>query len=151
MNNLDIDLTANANIDRQSVRITAGNGSPLEYAYTLVYLLSLSGSVGLIAATFTAVIALYSLRLEWGWVLLMSGATMAVITAVTHLLIMVSLSLLISTYGSNNQPRDDDGRFIPVYQSGGLMGHIFTKNRRKTAKKRDSKWGGGVWVEQKNP
>lgn len=134
MNNLDVDLTAKADIDRQSVRITGGNGSPLEFAYTLVYLISLSGSVGVVAATFTSVVMLYTFKLDWGWVLLASGGVMALVTAVSHLLLMVSLKILITTYGSNNQPRNDEGRFIPVYQSGGLWGHIFAKNRRKTAK-----------------
>jgi len=149
MNKLDVDLSARADIDRQSVRINAGNGSPLEFAYTLVYLLSLSGGVGIALATMTAVIALYVAKWEWVWVALLALFVAAITTAVTHLLLMVSLKLLMETYGGNYQPRSDDGRFVPVNHGGKLAGWL------KTAGKRDkngiTRWGRGEWIEKKSP
>lgn len=145
MSNLDLDVTGrvDGNWQGKQVRIMGGNGSPLEFAYTLVYLLSLSGAVGVSFATFTAVILWYSLRLPGPVVILVTVAVLFAVTAVSHLLLVVSLKLLITTYGGNHQPRDDQGRFIPVYDRGSLTGHLWAKNRRKTAKKRLAWWGGG--------
>lgn len=146
MNDLDVDVTGriDGKWNGQQVRIIGSGASPLEFAYTLVYLLGLSGSLGFGVGTLAGAIALYVINLAWGWVLLLMLLVTAVTTAVSHLLLIFSLKLLITTYGSNHQPRDEGGRYVPIHQNGRLTGHLFVKSRRKIAKMWGRLRGGGV-------
>lgn len=133
MSDLDIDLNATADISRQSVRINAGNGSPLELAYTMLYLLAVAGNVAVSVGVVATSVAYYGLNLV-AWASVGLGAVIGLgVGAIAAVGLLAAIRGLLAALGGNNQPRDDNGRYVPVYKGGVLEGWI----KPKTAGKRN--------------
>lgn len=98
---------------------------------TLIMLtLTVSSGASANIAAFAVAIAKFIYDYSWGTVAMVGIVTFAVSVAFIGTVLTGIIAGLLSIYGGNFQPRDDGGKFVPVYNMGKLWGHLPPKPRK---------------------
>ena len=121
----------------QELSIIGNNNSVMEYAYGLAYLVTLLAGVALVLAVLVLVGLYVYTMLAWPIMILLSLATFGLSLTLMFQWTMWAMKLLLQAYGANNQPRGEDGRYIPVYTNGVADEPIFARFTAALRKKRD--------------
>ena len=102
---------------------------------TLIMLtLTVSSGAAANIAAFSMAIAKFILHYSWGAVAIVAVVTFAFSVAFIGTVLTGIIAGLLSIYGGNFQPRDDGGKFVPVYNMGKLWGHLPSKPRQNGQK-----------------
>lgn len=121
------------NPGRNELSIVGNDNSIMEYAYALVYMAGIGGSVGVGVAVVVMAIC-YRYLITWA-LLLVGFVTFLLVTAVSTAVMLWGIVYLIRA--NTQQPRDDNGRFmrpVPVYHNGRHSFDLFTAVKRKIGK-----------------
>lgn len=115
---------------KQELSIIGNDNSIMEYAYALIYLISMGGAVGACFGV-VATALVYSELAMWAAVLV-GAATFLLTTAITTATLLWGIVFLIRA--NHQQPRDDNGRFmrpVPVFHNGRHVFDLFSAVKRK--------------------
>lgn len=96
----------------------------------VVLTMTVAAAVGGNVGGLLAVIAYYRWHFSWAGVLFIFLLAVFLAGAIALVTTAVIIWQLQKLYGGNYQPRDDNGRYVPVYDHGELSGHIKPRGKR---------------------